>query len=391
MLRTKTNPQNSKKSDMQKRTTAVLISGGVDSSVALHLLSRDPSRDLHLYYIRIGMDDGRGDCAAEEDIELCRLIASRYSLPFDIVPLHEEYWDHVMAYTLQKVKEGQTPHPDLMCNNIIKFGFFEKRVGCNYDSTATGHYACKVVVEGREFLATTPDPVKDQTDFLSGLTYGQLTHAEFPLGDIDKTQVRRIAAEAGLPNATRKDSQGICFLGKINYADFIARHLGEKTGDVVDIETGAKIGNHRGYWLYTIGQRKGLGLSGGPWFVVRKDTVRNIIYVANGYGTPLQYGRTLHLAPVHWISGNPFVERDLFSQIAPVSRSGSESVMEICFKNRHTPEFTKGELIISEDTSAGTVTARIESTEDIQGIAPGQYATIYTSDRRICLGSGEIT
>lgn len=356
---------------------AVLISGGVDSAVVVHKLKAE-GHDLHLFYIRIGMDNGEGDCSAEEDIEMCTLIAHKYGLPFKVVSLHEEYWNHVMAYTLDTVKKGLTPHPDMMCNKLIKFGFFEQRWGKDFDKTATGHYASVKEIDGKYFLATAKDPVKDQTDFLAQISYDQLSHIMFPLGDIDKAEVRRIAKVAELPNATRKDSQGICFLGKIDYSDFIARHLGEKEGPVIEIETGRKIGVHRGYWFYTIGQRKGLGLSGGPWFVVKKNVRDNVVYVSNGYDTRLQYGRIIPLDEPNWITMSPFE----FYKVA----DENEMRVGISFKTRHTPEFIDGELI---EKSNGEL--MIESSEDVQGIAPGQFAIIYSRDRMLCLGSAMIS
>lgn len=350
---------------------AVLISGGVDSAVTVDMLHR-AGHDLHLFYIRIGMDNGEGDCSAEEDIEMCTLIARRYNLPLKVVSLHEEYWDYVMRYALDTVKEGLTPHPDMMCNKMIKFGFFEDRWGHEFDATATGHYASIREVDGRKYLATAVDPVKDQTDFLARISYSQLDHLMFPLGDIPKSEVRRMAAELALPNASRKDSQGICFLGKINYNDFIRRHLGERRGPIVEIETGRKIGEHHGYWFHTIGQRKGLGLSGGPWYVVRKNVRDNVVYVSRGYDTALQYGRRLPLQEMHWITTDPFAD-------------GIEE-LKISFKNRHTPHFSDGVLRKVDNDSF-----EIVSDEDIQGIAPGQFAIIYTTDRQLCLGSAVIT
>ena len=351
---------------------AVLVSGGVDSAVVVDTLYRE-GHDLHLYYIRIGMDNGEGDCSAEEDIELCTLIARKYNLPLEIVSLHEEYWDHVMAYTLRTVKKGLTPHPDMMCNKLIKFGFFEERWGHLYDKVATGHYASIVEEGGKFYLATAADPVKDQTDFLAQISYDQLSHLMFPLGNIPKEEVRRRAQEAALPNASRKDSQGICFLGKINYNDFIERHLGTRPGPVIDIATGKKIGTHRGYWFHTIGQRKGLGLSGGPWFVVRKNTRDNVVYVSHGYDTREQYGRFIPVEEMNWIT------EDI------LEGKGDESV-RISFKTRHTPEFTDGYI---RRNPHGGVT--IEADKDVQGIAPGQFAIIYSPDRRLCLGSGMIS
>ena len=350
---------------------AVLISGGVDSAVVVHRL-KEQGEDLHLFYIRIGMDNDEGDCSAEEDIEMCTLIAHRYGLPLDVVSLHEEYWDHVMEYALRTVKEGRTPNPDMMCNRMIKFGFFEQRWGKDFDMTATGHYATTSVVDGVKYLSTAVDPVKDQTDFLAQITYEQLCHVMFPIGNLPKEEVRRIAEDARLPNAHRRDSQGICFLGQIDYNDFIRRHLGEQPGPIIELETGRKLGEHRGYWFHTIGQRKGLGLSGGPWYVVRKDVKDNIIYVSNGYGTAKQYGRTLPLDEMHFISGNPW--------------QGIEGPVDIMFKNRHTPHIMPGKLTHVEDRRWV-----IESEEDVQGIAPGQFAVIYDRQGHLCYGSGVIT
>lgn len=351
---------------------AVLISGGVDSAVVVDKLYHE-GHDLHLFYIRIGMDNGEGDCSAEEDIELCTLIARKYNLPFEVISLHEEYWDHVMAYTLRTVKNGLTPHPDMMCNKIIKFGFFEERRGHEFDKVATGHYASVIEKDGKYFLGTAVDPVKDQTDFLAQLSYKQLSHLMFPLGNIPKSEVRERALKASLPNATRKDSQGICFLGKINYNDFIERHLGTRPGPVIDIATGQKIGSHKGYWFHTIGQRKGLGLSGGPWFVVRKNTRDNVIYVSHGYDTREQYGRLIPIEEMNWITED-------------ILEGAPESGVRISFKTRHTPEFTSG--IIRRNETGGLT---IESDDDVQGIAPGQFAIVYSPDNKICYGSGMIS
>ncbi len=352
---------------------AVLISGGVDSAVVVHRLAQQREHELHLFYIRIGLDTDEGDCSAEEDIELCQLIARKYGLPLEVVTLHQEYWDHVMEYALRTVKAGLTPNPDIMCNRVIKFGFFEERWGHEFDMTATGHYASTAVVDGVKYLATAVDPVKDQTDFLARITGEQLAHLMFPLGELPKSEVRRIALEANLPNAQRRDSQGICFLGQIDYNDFIRRHLGEKKGPIIEIETGRKLGEHNGYWFHTIGQRKGLGLSGGPWYVVKKNVNDNVIYVSGGYGTARQYGRLIHLDEMHFISGNPWPQV-------------GDAPVEITFKNRHTPRFTPAML-----RHVGGSEWLIESAEDIQGIAPGQFAVIYDRAARLCYGSAIIT
>ena len=350
---------------------AALISGGVDSAVSVHQLLEE-GHDLHLFYIRIGLDTGEGDCSAEEDIEMCSYIARKYNLPFDVVSLHEEYWENVMEYALRTVRQGLTPNPDIMCNKMIKFGYFEKRWGHEFDKTATGHYASTTIIGDTTYLSTAVDPVKDQTDFMARIDYDQLCHLMFPIGRIPKAEVREIAIRTQMPNAYRKDSQGICFLGKINYNDFIRRHLGEKKGAIIELETGKKLGEHKGFWFHTIGQRKGLGLSGGPWYVVKKNIHDNVIYVSNGYDTEKQYGKTLHLDEMHFISGNPW-------------EANCNSV-EITFKNRHMPNFIPARL-----THLGNMEYLIESEEKVQGIAPGQFAVIYDKNKQLCYGSGIIT
>lgn len=350
-------------------TIAVLVSGGVDSSVVVHLL-KEQGYTPDIFYIRIGMEDEEGyiDCPAEEDIEITQWIARKYGCRFEEVNLHKEYWDNVVSYTIESVRKGLTPNPDVMCNKLIKFGAFDDRRGHAYDRIATGHYATTAIVDGRTFLATAKDPVKDQTDFLSQLSYRQIQKLMFPIGHLMKGDVRAIAHEAGLPSADRKDSQGICFLGKINYNDFIKRYLGEREGKIVELESGKVLGTHKGYWFHTIGQRKGLYLSGGPWFVVRKDIEENVLYVSQGYDPREQYGDRITLMGFH--------------PLAPVELP---LPMEVKFKIRHTPEFHPGRLVQLPD---GLV--QIESGELIQGIAAGQYATIYDADAHLVIASGMI-
>ena len=187
---------------------AALVSGGVDSSVALHLL-KEQGYDPVIFYIRIGMEaeDGFIDCPAEEDIEITSYIAKKYGCRFEEVNLHREYWDNVVSYTIDSVRKGLTPNPDVMCNKLIKFGAFEQRCGKDFDRIATGHYAQTVEQETGDaktvFLATAIDPLKDQTDFLTQLTYHQISKAMFPIGHLMKSEVRAIAQEAHLPSGDR--------------------------------------------------------------------------------------------------------------------------------------------------------------------------------------------
>lgn len=349
---------------------AVLLSGGVDSSVVVHLLCEQGYRPS-LFYIKIGKDDADYmDCSAEEDLEIASAIARRYGLPLEVIDLHREYWDNVAAYAIDKIRRGLTPNPDVMCNKLIKFGCFEQQAGKDFDFTATGHYATTVIRDGKTWLGTAVDPVKDQTDFLAQIDYLQVAKLMFPLGGLMKHEVRDIALHAGLPSAKRRDSQGICFLGKINYNDFVRRFLGEREGDIIELDTGRKLGRHHGFWFHTIGQRKGLGLSGGPWFVVRKDIEENVVYVSRGYETQEQYGNEFCMHDFHFITDDPW--KDAVQET------------EVTFKIRHTPEFIKGHL---SKTEKGF---RIVSQEKLQGIAPGQFGVVYDADARICVGSGEI-
>ena len=379
---------------------AALVSGGVDSSVVVHLL-KEQGVTPDIFYIRIGMEDEEGyiDCPAEEDIEITQWLARHYGCRFEEVNLHKEYWANVVAYTIETVRRGLTPNPDVMCNKLIKFGAFVDCRGKDYDRIATGHYAqmvgltpgpsperrgewiediATVDFEGqgvRHFLATAVDPVKDQTDFLSQLGYDQIRRLMFPVGGMMKSEVRAVAAAAALPSATRKDSQGICFLGKINYNDFLRRYLGEREGKIVELETGRVLGTHKGYWFHTIGQRKGLYLSGGPWFVVRKDIDGNVLYVSQGYDPATAYGKEITLMGFHLLSG-VWPEGDLL--ISPEGR-------EVKFKIRHTPEFHQGRLTALPD---GLVL--LESDDPIHGIAAGQYATIYDNDAHLVVATGMI-
>lgn len=350
---------------------AALVSGGVDSSVVVHLL-KEQGFTPDIFYIRIGMEDEEGyiDCPAEEDIEITQWIAKKYGCRFEEVNLHKEYWDNVVSYTIESVRKGLTPNPDVMCNKLIKFGAFEDRRGKDYDRIATGHYARTSNVDGTAFLATAVDPIKDQTDFLSQLEYHQIKKLMFPIGGMMKNEVREIAHAAHLPSADRKDSQGICFLGKINYNDFIKRYLGEKEGKIVELETGKILGTHKGYWFHTIGQRKGLFLSGGPWFVVRKDIEENVLYVSQGYNPDAAHGHKVTLMGFHYLSADIWGEFD---------------ELEIRFKIRHTPEFHPGRLRRLPD---GLV--EITSDDRIQGIAAGQYATLYDNEAHLVVASGMI-
>ncbi len=352
--------------EIRDKKIALLLSGGVDSAVVLHeLCSQGLQPDC--FYIKIGPEeDEEWDCSSEEDMEMATALAARYSCKLNVVDCHKEYWDKVTRYTMDKVRAGLTPNPDVMCNRLIKFGAFDEKVGHGYDFIATGHYAQTEMADGKKWLTTSPDPVKDQTDFLAQIEGWQLRKALFPIGHYMKEEVRQIAEREHLINARRKDSQGICFLGKINYNEYIRRYLGDNPGDVVELETGKRIGQHRGLWYHTIGQRHGLGFGGGPWFVVRKDMAANVLYVSKGYEPRTAYRNVFAVQDFHFLTEE--VE-----------------MTDVTFKIRHTPEFHHARM---ERRGDGSYV--VHSAESLHGVAPGQFCVVYDKVHHRCYGSGEI-
>ena len=347
-----------------------LISGGVDSAVAVHMLCEQGVRP-DLFYIKIGDGpEGEWNCTAEEDWEMASAVARRYDLHLELIDLQRDYWERVVGYVVERLRQGLTPNSDVMCNKLIKFGCFEERAGKDYDRIATGHYARTEQDEaGRTWLCTSPDAVKDQTDFLAQLDGHVIRKAMFPIGALPKEEVRRLAEEHHLAPAHRRDSQGICFLGKVQFAELARRYLGERKGIVVERETGNVIGSHNGYWFYTIGQRKGLGFGGGPWYVVKKDIRRNIIYVSRGFQTLAAYTTRIPLADPNFITINPFPD---------------DGEYDLTFKVRHTPDFTPGKLLVR----GGHYT--VHAAAPVQGVAPGQFCTLYDTSHHRCFGSAEI-
>src|SRR6185436_1064760 len=221
------------------------------------------------------------DCPWEDDLKYARAVCEQAGVPLRVVPLQTEYQEKIVSHVVTELKAGRTPSPDILCNQWIKFGLFLDKIEPGFDKVASGHYGQVEEKDGLFWLKRSPDPVKDQTYFLSRLSQEQLGRILFPIGHLTKLEVREAAHRMALPNMDRPDSQGICFLGKIKYPEFVRFHLGEKTGDIIDIATGKKLADHKGVWFHTVGQRKGLGMGGGPWYVVKKDMDKNIVYVAH--------------------------------------------------------------------------------------------------------------
>lgn len=344
---------------------AVLLSGGVDSSVALRLL-QEQGHTVTAYYLKIWLEDELaylGTCPWQEDLAYAEAVCKQAGVELEVVSLQKEYWDEVVAHTIAEVKAGRTPNPDILCNQRIKFGSFYKAID-EHQFVATGHYARVEHGPQGSSLHTTPDAIKDQTYFLSHLTQEQLSRALFPLGNLQKSEVRALARHYDLPTKDRKDSQGICFLGKLKFRDFVRHHVGDRMGKLIEWETGKELGEHAGFWYYTIGQRQGLGLAGGPWYVVSKDPDENLVYLSRSYYTQDKMRDTVKVGACNWIQGEP----------------GSEHIL---VKLRHGPAFHEA-TVRKEDDGRYVVTL---ATRD-QGIAPGQYAVFYEGNR--CLGGGVI-
>lgn len=347
---------------------AVLVSGGVDSSVALQLL-KNQGHDVTAFYLKIWLEDELsylGDCPWENDLAYVREVCQKLNVPLEVVSLQKEYHNEVVHYAVGEIKKGRTPNPDMLCNSRIKFGMFLDLLDKKYEKVATGHYAQVVQKDGRFAIAQAPDPIKDQSYFLSHLSQAQLERALFPIGHLQKDDVRRLAHEFDLPTKDRKDSQGICFLGKLKFRDFVKHYCGQKQGDIIEAETGNKVGTHDGFWFYTIGQRQGLKLGGGPWYVVEKNPQENIVYISRNYYSDDKARDAFCVTDFNWFTH-------------PMNKPTQLKV-----KMRHGPKMHDAQLIPKED---GSCFVRLQ--EHDQGIAPGQFAVFY--DGSTCVGGGVIS
>lgn len=356
---------------------AVLLSGGVDSSFALHLLKR-AGHNVQAFYLQIWFqEDFRNywdSCPWEEDLSYCQQVCKDAGVELHVVPLTDEYWDRVVAHSIAEIKAGRTPNPDILCNSRVKFGAFYEYLASHqdhkFDRIASGHYAR--IIRGDDpdepvRLALAPDAVKDQTYFLAHLTQAQLSRVMFPLGSLNKVEVRALAKAAGLPNQARQDSQGICFLGKVKFSEFVEQHLGVWPGCIIEEETGEVLGYHQGFWFHTVGQRRGIPLNGGPWYVTQKDVHTNTVYVSRNYYSLDKERNLFTCENVNWITKPPDVASHVLCKVrhGPVLYN-----CDVCFTNA--------------DRSA--VAVRLECND--QGLASGQYAVLYQDG--ICLGSGVI-
>ncbi|KAK4534511.1 hypothetical protein CDCA_CDCA02G0536 [Cyanidium caldarium] len=376
---------------VQAPEVAVLLSGGVDSSVALGLLLEQGYRPRP-FYLKIWLEDEvahLGQCPWEEDLQyataVCETLSRRYgiALSLEAVPLQRQYWERVVQYTVEEARQGRTPNPDMMCNQRVKFGAFVEYATPHSGYVATGHYARKATAaaesdrdqSSRSRLLRSPDPVKDQTYFLSQLSQAQLQRAVFPIGHLRKDEVRQLAeSHFDLPNQRRRDSQGICFLGKLRFDDFLLHYLGERHGKIVDVDAGRVVGTHRGFWFYTVGQRRGLRMSDGPWYVVGKNIDDNIVYVSRLEPQAEAPQSHFRVATLNWIAGEP---------PSPSWLAGGTLDVKI----RHGPHLHRGRLRLDGDGNASP-TGVVELERHEVGLAPGQFAVFYHGDE--CLGGGVI-
>ncbi|HEY4583610.1 MAG TPA: tRNA 2-thiouridine(34) synthase MnmA [Lysobacter sp.] len=290
--------------------TIVGMSGGVDSSVAA-LRLRDAGEPVAGLFMSNWADDGSGDCRAENDRRDAVAVCGRLGLPIHFRDFSNEYWAAVFEHFVAEYAAGRTPNPDVLCNREIKFRHFldaARELGA--ERIATGHYARIDQADGRWRLLRAVDRAKDQSYFLHQLGQPQLAATLFPLGGLPKADVRRMAADAGLPTAAKKDSTGICFIGERDFREFLGRYLPAREGEIRTPD-GVPLGRHPGVFFYTLGQREGLAIGGvrgrdaAPWYVVGKDVARNLLYVEQGIDNPWLMSTRLRSAPAHWIAGAP--------------------------------------------------------------------------------------
>lgn len=349
------------------KTVVLGMSGGVDSAVSAWLLKQQGYNVIALFMHNWEeVDDGC--CTAEQDFEDVKRVSGKLGIPYYSVNFAKEYKERVFSYFLEEYANGRTPNPDVLCNREIKFGPFlqyAKALGADY--IATGHYCGISHENGAHYLLKAKDQTKDQTYFLNQLSQAQLADVLFPLQNIDKTEVRRIADELGLSNAKKKDSTGICFIGERNFRNFLQTYLPNQAGEIVDID-GKVVGEHIGLMYYTLGQRRGLGLGGtvegqGRWFVVDKDLTNNRLIVSHGDESVLM-SKSLVANSVNWIPNLPAQE---FSCKAKFRYRQPEQGVDV------TVTDGKVNVVFHEKQRA---------------VTPGQFVVFY--DEYKCLGGGII-
>ncbi|WP_170007770.1 tRNA 2-thiouridine(34) synthase MnmA [Bacillus fonticola] len=347
------------------------MSGGVDSSVTAWLLKEQGYDVIGLFMKNWDDTDENGVCTATEDFHDVAAVADQIGIPYYSVNFEKEYWDKVFTYFLDEYKKGRTPNPDVMCNKEIKFkAFLEHALSLGADYVATGHYARigRDEETGDVQLLRGVDTNKDQTYFLNQLSQDQLQRVMFPLGAYEKPEVRKMAEEAGLATAKKKDSTGICFIGERNFKDFLQEYLPAKPG-TMETMSGEKVATHDGLMYYTIGQRQGLGIGGAgePWFVLGKDLERNVLLVGQGFHHDALYSERVDATAVNWVAPTP--------PSFPLSCTAKFRYRQV----DHPVTVTLGDKV-------GTIVVTFD--EPSRAVTPGQSVVFYDGD--VCLGGATI-
>ena len=372
------------------------LSGGVDSSVAAHILKQKGHHVIGLF-MRNWVDDSvtlDDECPWIEDSNDALLVAEKLNIPFQVLDLSKEYQERIVDYMFSEYQSGRTPNPDILCNREIKFDIFlEAALDLGADYVATGHYVQKTTTEdGIHHLISGTDKTKDQSYFLCQLNQQQLSKALFPIGNLHKSQVREIASGLGLVTATKKDSQGLCFIGKVSLPDFLQQKLKPQRGEIIEVEaswqgfespqwgnqwelrpdSGKVVGFHNGAYYFTIGQRKGLFVGGKtlPLFVIALDVKKNIVYVGQGENHPGLYRPFLKIlnSDIHWVDDK--------------KRMNHGESRDYSVRIRYRQKLFGAKI---EQTSKGL---KILSNEPMKSVAPGQFASWYDGDELV--GSGII-
>ncbi len=355
---------------MSKKRIMVGLSGGVDSAVAAMLLQQQGYAVEGLFMKNWEEDDTEEYCTAAEDLRDAQMVAARLDIPLHTVNFSGEYWERVFEHFLREYRAGRTPNPDVLCNREIKFrAFLDHALALGAGGIATGHYA-RIAGDGTVRLLKGLDAKKDQSYFLYLLDQQQLDHALFPLGEMEKSEVRKLAREAGFANHGKKDSTGICFIGERKFRDFLSRYVPAQPGEIETVG-GARLGRHQGLMYYTLGQRQGLQIGGvagydeQPWYVAAKDLQRNVLIVAQGRDHPALFRTELEAGQVHWIAARP---------------------PSLPLRCEARIRYRQPEQPCSVDACADRLRVRFDSPQ--RAVTPGQSIVFYQGEH--CLGGGII-
>ena len=365
---------------MGKQRIVVGLSGGVDSAVTAYLLKQQGHEVVGIFMKNWEDDDDSEYCSSNIDFVDAAAVADVIGIDIEHVNFAAEYKERVFAEFLREYQAGRTPNPDILCNAEIKFkAFLDHAVRLGAEKIATGHYARvrKNDTTGKHELLKGLDPSKDQSYFLHRLNQSQLAKTLFPVGELHKTEVRRIAAEIGLPNAKKKDSTGICFIGERPFREFLNRYIAKEPGPIKD-ERGRVLGEHHGLSFHTLGQRQGLGIGGikakgaargggehAPWFVARKDLENNTLWVVQGHDHPWLLSRQLNALDASWIADTPPEPGQLAAKTR-YRQSDAPCALQVLGDHEFTLQFTENQWAVT----------------------PGQSAVVY--DGEVCLGGGVI-